>query len=172
LNFFYFFSEFFNLIYNIMKNIQDYNNFILENVQSYDWEFKSDRGKIIEYTFIDNDGNDYLVQFKNIPGLKPGNLSTEFELVYFVHDGDNYSVSKLVGSNVWRTVRTVLTDILNDFIERNLWVKKIVINGLSKDQEKSYVSKRTRLYDRHLERNPIPGFKKQVLGNRINLIRT
>jgi hypothetical protein len=154
-----------------MKSIKNYSDFLLESVQSYDWEFRSDRGKIIEYTFIDNDGNNYLVQFKNIPVSIKSNLSNEFELVYFVHDGENYTVSKLVGSNIWRTVQTVLTDILNDFIERYLWVKKIVINGLAKDREKSFLAQRTKVYNRHLDRNPIPGFRKEIFGNRINLIR-
>jgi hypothetical protein len=154
-----------------MRNIKSHYQFITEGIESYDWKFNSDSGNVIDYTFKDSEGNDYLVQFKNIPGLKPGILSTEFELVYFVHDKDHYTVSKLTGVNPFKVVKTVLGDILNDFIERNLWVKKIVINGLSKDRERSFVSQRTRLYDRYLERNPIPGFRKQVLGNRINLIR-
>ena len=154
-----------------MKNIKNYSNFLFESIKSYEWQFDSDRGNVIDYTFVDNKGNNYLVQFKNIPILRKDDLSTEFELVYFVHDGEYYTVSKLVGANVWRTVKTVLTDILNDFVERYSWVKKIVINGLAKDQESSFISQRTKLYNRHLERNPIDGFRKQVLGNRINLIR-
>jgi hypothetical protein len=153
-----------------MKMIKKYNNFLLENIQSYEWEFRSDREKVIDYTFIDNEGNNYLVQFKNLQ-LRPGILSNEFELVYFVHDGENYTVSKLVGSNIWRTVKTVLTDILNDFLKRYLWVKKIVINGLAKDREKSFLAQRTKVYNRHLDRNPIPGFRKEIFGNRINLTR-
>lgn len=149
-----------------MKNIKTLADFITESLESYEWKFESDRTNIIDYTFIDDEKNKYLVQFKNIK-----DISNEFELVYFVHDGECYTVSKLVGSNVYKTLKTVFTDILNDFIKRNLWIKKIVINGLSKDQESEFISQRTRVYDRHLERNPIKGFRKQVLGNRINLIK-
>ena len=145
---------------------------IWESYSGYNWEFLSANDNRVKYTFTDSENNNYLVEFKSLPGIKPGELSTEWELTYFVHNEDHYSVSKLTGVSPYKICKTVLTDILTDFTKRYSWVKSIHIHGLSKDREKSYISQRTKMYVRHLERNPISGYKLLPnYGNRINLIK-
>ena len=157
-----------------MKYLNSIYDLLLEEVQSYQWELVSDGDKKVKYTFDDDNGNSYLVEIKSLPGIK-GDLSTTWELVYFVADEDQYmrffSVSKVVNVNPYKTVQTVFGDILRDFIKRKSWVKTIMIHGLSKDREREYISQRTKMYVRFLERNPIPGYKLTQYGNRINLVK-
>lgn len=158
-----------------MKYLNSIWDILLESVESYDWEFDSDTDNKVRYTFKDTYENLYLVEFKNIPRLRSGknDLSTEYELSYFVYDKSKnyYDVSKLVNVNPFKTLKTVLGDILNDFIKRKSWVKKITMVGLSKDREREYISQRTKMYVRYLERNPLPGYRMENYGNRINLIK-
>ena len=150
-----------------MKYLKSYN----ESVQSYDWELESDNERLVKYTFEDSESNRYLVEFKNIRNGKY--LGTEYELVYFVYDESvsNYNVSKIVNVNPFKISQTVFGDILNDFLKRKSWAKVIRIEGLSKNVEKQYVSQRTKMYMRFLERNPIDGYRLENYGNRINLIK-
>lgn len=158
-----------------MKYLNSIWNILLESVESYEWKFESDTDDKVRYKFKDSCDNWYLVEFKSIPRLRAGknDLGTEYELSYFVYDKskDSYDVSKLVNVNPYRTLKTVFGDILNDFIKRKSWVKKITMVGLSKEREKEYVSQRTKMYVRYLERNPLRGYKLENYGNRINLIK-
>lgn len=157
-----------------MKHLNSIYDLLLEEVQSYQWELVSDGDKKVKYTFDDANGNSYLVEIKNLPGIK-NDLSTSWELVYFVVDEDQYSrffsVSKVVNVNPYRTLQTVFGDILRDFIKRKSWDKTIMIHGLAKDREREFISQRTKVYVRFLERNPIPGYKLTQYGNRINLTK-
>ena len=148
---------------------------LLEEVDSYKWELVSDDDKKVKYMFFDTNDNKYLVEFKNIPRLRAGkdDLSTEYELSYFVLDerGEHFTVSRLVNVNPFSTMKTIFDEILLDFIKRKMWVKKITMTGLSKDREKSMISQRTKMYVRHLERNPVKGFRMENFGNKINLIK-
>ncbi len=98
---------------------------------------------------------------------------TEYELSYYVYDESNqsYTSTKIVNVNPYRILQTVFGDIINDFIRRKPLVKKITMFGLSKDREKHFISQRTRMYVRYLERNPIPGFTMTNYNNTINLIK-
>lgn len=157
-----------------MKYLNSIYDLLLEEVQSYQWELVSDGDKKVKYTFDDDNGNSYLVEIKNLPGIK-NDLSTSWELVYFVVDEDQYSrffsVSKVVNVNPYKTLQTVFGDILRDFIKRRSWAKTIMIHGLAKDREREFISQRTKMYVRFLERNPIPGYKLTQYGNRINLTK-
>ena len=141
-----------------MKYLNSIYDSLLENVQSYNFELVSTTDNKDKYSFEDINENKYLVEFKSLPGIK-GDLSTTWELVYFVHNEDHYSVSKVVNVNPFRVLQTVFGDILNDFIKRRSWVKTITLEGLAKDKEREYVSQRTKMYVRFLERNPISGYK-------------
>ena len=158
-----------------MKHLYSIYDILLESVESYEWEFDSDDNSKVRYRFMDSSNNWYLVEFKNIPRLRSNknDLSTEYELSYFVYDEEKeyYNVSKLVNVNPYRTLKTVLNDILNDFVKRKSWVKKITFTGLSKDTEKGFISQRTKMYVRYLNMNPLPGFKMENYGNKINLIK-
>jgi len=169
-----------NLIFGLMItfqiNIYDMKHLIsykiFESIDSYNWKIVSNGDKCSKYEFIDEMNNKYLVEFKNIPHGKL--LGNSYELVYYVYDENinKYSVSKVVNNvSPFRTVKTVLSDILRDFISKNSWVKKIVIHGLSKEIEKNEISQRTMLYLRHLRNNPIIGYRLQHHLNTINLIK-
>ena len=158
-----------------MRYLNSIYDLLFESVESYSWEFVSDDNSFVKYTFDDIMGNKYLVEFKNIPRLRAGkdHLGTEYELCYFVYDEARqyYNVSKLVNVNPYRTLQTVLGDVLKDFTERKSWVKKISMFGLAKDSEKHYVTQRTKMYVRYLEMNPLPGYKMENNSNRIDLVK-
>lgn len=154
-----------------MKYLDDFYQFLCEEVQSYQFEFDSNDPFLITYKFEDIIGNKYLVEFKNIPIRKIGELSHVYELLYFVEDEGQYSVSKIVNVNPYRILQTVFGDILNDFAKRCSWAKEIYFVGLSKDREKEYVTSRTRIYKRYLDMNPPEGFSIRQGGNAIQLRR-
>jgi hypothetical protein len=154
-----------------MKHLSSIYDLLLESVESYEFQLVSDDPMLFKYSFIDLVGNKYLVELKNIPVAKAGVLSNVYELLYFVEDKGEYSVSKIVNVNPYRVLQTVFGDILNDFIGRCSWAKNIYFVGLSKDREKDYISSRTRVYKRYLDMNPVPGFKVQQSGNAIQLTK-
>lgn len=154
-----------------MKYLSSIYDLLLESVESYEFQLVSDDPMLFKYSFIDVVGNKYLVELKNIPVSKVGKLSNVYELLYFVEDKGEYSVSKIVNVNPYRVLQTVFGDILNDFISKCSWAKTIYFVGLSKDREKEYISSRTRVYKRYLDMNPVPGFRVQQSGNAIQLIK-
>jgi hypothetical protein len=152
-----------------MKFLDNFFQFLTEEVQSYSFELVSDDSSLFKYSFEDVVGNKYLVEFKNIPVRRPGELSNVYELLYFVEDKGSFSVSKIVNVNPYRVLQTVFGDILNDFSKRCSWAKEIYFIGLSKDKEKEFISSRTRVYKRYLDMNPPVGFNVIQLGNTIKL---
>lgn len=153
-----------------MKHIKKYKLFLESESFKDTINLEKDNNFIVDYTFEDNLGNRFLVQFKNIK-IGRNNLGKGYNVSYFVWDNENnnWSVSKIAKSNPWRVVRTILSDIFNDFISRKSWCNKIQFEGLSKELQKSYVSQRTKMYVRFLERNPLPGFEMKYYGNTIVL---
>ena len=125
----------------------------------------------VDYEFEDDLGNHFFVQFKNI--TSNGKLTKEYTFSYFVWDQDieNWSVTKEVGSNPFRIVRTVLGDVLNDFIKRKLWCSRIHFEGLSSEQERDYISRRSKMYLRFLEQNLLIGWSWVNYGNKFILSR-
>lgn len=154
-----------------MKYLDNFYQFLCEEVQSYSFEISSNEPFLFKYKFEDIIGNKYLVEFKNIPVRKLGELSHVYELLYFVEDEGQYSVSKIVNVNPYRILQTVFGDILNDFAKRCSWSKEIFFVGLAKDREKEYVTSRTRIYKRYLDMNPPLGFSVRQVGNAIQLRR-
>ncbi len=154
-----------------MKFLETFFQFLLEEMQSYSFELASDDPLLFKYSFEDVVGNKYLVEFKNIPVRKPGELSNVYELLYFVEDKGSFSVSKIVNVNPYRVLQTVFGDILNDFAKRCSWAKEIFFVGLAKETEKDYITSRTRVYKRYLDMNPPVGFSVRQGGNAIQLRR-
>ena len=154
-----------------MKYLNSIQNLLLEEVKSYQFDLESNDPILIKYTFNDVVGNKYLVEFKNIPVRKIGELSHVYELLYFVEDEGSYSVSKIVNVNPYRVLQTVFGDILNDFAKKCSWSKEIFFVGLAKDTEREYVTSRTRIYKRYLDMNPPKGFSVRQGGNAIQLRR-
>ncbi len=154
-----------------MRNLSNFYQFISEEVQSYQFNLESDDPFMFKYTFEDVVGNRYLVEFKNIPIIKTGQLSNVYELLYYVEDDGSYSVSKIVNVNPYRILQTVFGDILNDFTTRCPLAKEIFFVGLGKDREKQFVTSRTRIYKRYLDMNPPKRFLVKQAGNAIQLRR-
>lgn len=154
-----------------MKYLSHFFQFLTEEVQSYHFELESDDPFLIKYKFEDVIGNKYLVEFKNIPVNKIGELSHVYELLYYVEDEGSYSVYKIVNVNPYRIIKTVFGDILNDFSKRCHWAKEIYFVGLAKDRERNYVTSRTKIYKRYLDMNPPEGFSVRQGGNSIQLRR-
>lgn len=154
-----------------MRYLTHFGHFLCEELQSYQFELISDDPFIYKYSFQDVVGNQYLVEFKNIPIRKVGQLSHVYELLYYVEDDGQYSVYKIVNVNPYRVLKTVFGDILNDFTKRCQWVKIIYFVGLAKETEKQYVTSRTRIYKRYLDMNPVSGFRIQQSGNAIQLTK-
>lgn len=154
-----------------MRYLTHFGHFLCEELQSYQFELISDDPFIYKYSFQDVVGNQYLVEFKNIPIRKVDQLSHVYELLYYVEDEGQYSVYKIVNVNPYRVLKTVFGDILNDFTKRCQWVKIIYFVGLAKETEKQYVTSRTRIYKRYLDMNPVSGFRIQQSGNAIQLTR-
>lgn len=155
-----------------MKHLKYFGELILEDVQSYEFYLLSDNPILVKYSFVDAVNNSYLVEFKNKSNVRSNQPSNTYELSYFVKSDDFYSVSKIVNVNPYRILKTVFTDILNDFIKRFNLTKKIYFIGLSKDRERDYISSRTKMYKRYLDMNTPSRFKVSQNGNKIELNRT
>lgn len=159
-----------------MKYLNSIYDLLFESVESYQWELVDDTRYKTRYMFTDTNANKYLVEFKGIKSLKPkkNEIVTEYEVCYFVYDESKnyYNVSKVVNVNPYRILKTIFDEILNDFINRKPFVNKITMVGLAKEKEKQYVTQRTNMYVRYLERNPIPGYRLDYYGgNRINIVK-
>lgn len=151
-----------------MRHLYNYISFTESNSFS-NVNITKDDNYHVDYTFEDHSGNKFLVQFKNIT-IGKNTLSKEYTMSYFAWDieTNNWSVSKLVESSPYKIVSTVLGTILNDFVKRKSFLcNKIQFEGLAKENEKDYMTQRTKMYLRYLERNPIPNFKMTNYGNNI-----
>lgn len=116
---------------------------------------------LIKYEFSINDDK-YLVEFRKMINM--------WELLYYIWDGKSWSVSKLgPKGNIYKIIDLVFGKYLNRFIN-DYNPKEILIEGLSKDKEKEYVSQRTRVYLRYLKRNTPIGWEIYPKGNPINNI--
>lgn len=146
-----------------------------ESLEGYEKRVVDENDRKVKYEFTDDYGNEFLVVFNNDP-IGPRNkpmLGNSYELTYFARDPEtgDWSIDAMVSTNVYRVVQTVLGDVLGDFVAERPWVSVIRLEGLAKNGEVGE-SKRTRLYLRYLDSNPIPGFRlEKVSTNRINLIR-
>ena len=141
---------------------------IFEYLSYNNYKIVRDNNFYIDYKFSDDLGNEFLVQFKNIT-IGNNKLGKDYTFSYFVWDNNinNWSVYKTIKSNPFRIVNTVLGDIMDDFIKRKSWINKIQFEGLPKDNESEYQSKRTKMYLRFLKENPKSDFKVVNYGNNV-----
>jgi len=149
-----------------VKHLYNYISFTESNSFS-DFNITKDDNYYVEYTFNDNKGNRFLVQFKNII-IGKNTLSKEYTMSYFVWDSEinNWSVSKLINSSPYKIVSMVLGKILNDFVVRKSFLcNKVQFEGLAKENERDYMTQRTKIYLRYLGNNPVPNFKMTNYGN-------
>ena len=144
-------------------------------IESYDINRLPCDEFVVKYGFEDVDGNEYLVQLKN-DAMGPGSskLGSSYELTYFVWDVNikDWSINKIVNSNIFRLTKTVFGDVVSDFLKSRNWIKSIRFEGLAKETEKKFAkTKRTKIYVRYLTNNPIEGYRLEGDLNRINLVK-
>jgi len=159
-----------------MKYLKNFITMVIEGIESYKVNILTNSNFITKYVFSDLEGNEYLVQLKNdVVGPKNNPIiGSSYELTYFVWDegiGD-WSIDKIVNSNVFRVMKTIFGEIVPLFLNENSWVNLLRFEGLAKENENKFaITQRTKLYLRYLSNNPIDGYKMENNGNRINLIK-
>jgi hypothetical protein len=87
---------------------------------------------------------------------------------YFVWDKNinNWSVSKVAGTNPWRVVSTVLGKIMDYFLNKKSFLcNEVQFEGLAKENEREFITQRTKMYLRYLTQNPKTGFEFTNWGN-------
>lgn len=144
-----------------MKFIKTYK--IFESSQPYNFTYTGKEGNQYIYYFNDEYENQFRVEFDHLP-------ENESELRYLVKDNDKWSY-KEVPSNIFRITETLFGNILPHFIENNDWCQSIIIKGLASSKEKEEVTKRTKVYLRYLQNNPIKGWSLDRYINEIYLDR-
>ena len=148
---------------------------ICEGIESYKINLLPCDEFVVKYGFTDVDGNEYLVQLKNdAMGPRNSNLGSSYELTYFVWDEEigDWSIDKIVNSNIFRLTSTVFGKVLKEFLNTRPWIKSIRFEGIAKKTEKKFTkTKRTNLYLRYLTNNPIEYYRLENDLNRINLIK-
>jgi len=101
-------------------------------------------------------------------------MGSSYELTYFVWDEEieDWSIDKIVNSNVFRVMKTIFGEIVPLFLSEKSWINLLRFEGLAKENENRFViTQRTKLYLRYLSNNPIEGYKMENNGNKINLIK-
>ena len=133
-----------------------------------------DDGFVVRYGFADDSGNDYMVQFKNDCHVGGGRkiLGKSYEMAYYSKNEDGvWDARVLVNSgSPFKTMDAVFGKALKMFLRENEWVRNVWMQGIAKEGEIG-TTKRTKLYARHLEKDPVRGFEMRIDGNRIELIK-
>lgn len=143
---------------------------------SYEWTSvenkKFQKDSHFEYFFSDEYDNQFKVQIE-----RKSPWSDTVELVYLVknihedEDEDDFRGGwsyDLIKTNIYRVLQTVFGDILTNFLKENNWCDRVELVGILKKSENTGdVSKRSKIYKRFLDKNPIPGF---AVNQDINLI--
>jgi len=134
-----------------------------------------DDGFVVRYAFGDEAGNEYMVQFKNDCILAGGKriLGKSYEMAYYSKNEDGVWDARVVvnSGSPFKTMDAVFGKALRMFLRDNRWIRSVWMEGIAKEEEKGGITKRTRLYARHLENDPIKGFGMRIEGNRIELIK-
>lgn len=143
-----------------MKFLKSYKLF--ESSQPYNFNYSGKEGAQYIYYFTDEFENQFRVEFDHLP-------ENETEVRYLVKDGDSWTFSK-VKSNIFRITETIFGKIIPHFINNNDWCQMIIIKGLASDESEE-ISKRTKIYWRYLQNNPIEGWSTDRYINEIYLDR-
>ena len=165
----------------------------------YDSLVVDEKDTNVKYEFVDDFGNKFLVVFKNdtIGPEFSKRVGDSWEVIYLVEvdesevtvDTDGsfvllnnhsakinkwndrfWSIEKIVPTNIYKVVATVLGDITTKFLSNRPETRMLRLEGLSKYGE-SGLTKRTKLYKRFLDRNPIDGYLVEDKGNRIFIVK-
>lgn len=133
---------------------------IFEFVETYTFEDGGLQGATHYYFFSDGQ-NEFRVEIDRKP-------EGEAEILYRVKNDTEWTFD-IVQTNIYRILKTIFGSIIPDFIEKNTWCEMITIKGLGKETEKEPISKRTKIYYRYLQNNPIEGWELDRYGNEIYL---
>lgn len=153
----------------------------------YDFLVVDEKDTNVKYQFVDDFGNKFLVVFKNdtIGPEFSKRVGDSWEVIYLVEVDSNdkvkktewpnksgrfWSIEKIVPTNIYKIVSTVLGDITKDFLYNHPELKMLRLEGLSKNDEKG-LTKRAKTYKRFLERNPIDGYAVEFQGNKIFIVK-
>lgn len=165
----------------------------------YDFSVVDEKDTNVKYQFSDDFGNNFLVVFKNdtVGPAFSKRVGDSWEVIYLVEvdesevtvDTDGsfvllnnksakinkwndrfWSIEKIVPTNIYKVVSTVLGDITTNFLSNHPETRMIRLEGLSKNGE-SGLTKRTKLYKRFLDRNPIDGYSVEDKGNKIFIVK-
>ena len=151
----------------------------------YDFSVVDKKDTNVKYEFVDDFGNKFLVVFKNdtVGPAFSKRVGDSWEVIYLVEvdstdnsvkktewGGRFWSIEKVVSTNIYKVVATVLGDITTNFLSNRPETRMLRLEGLSKDGE-SGLTKRTKLYKRFLDRNPIDGYSVEDKGNRIFIVK-
>ena len=160
-----------------MKYLKNFTIMIREGIETYEIKsVENDNDFMIKYYFMDVEENDFMVQFKNdtVGSKSKPMLGNSYELTWYVWDDNinNWSVTKIVNTNIWRSLHTIFGDILEDLLSERPWITSIRLEGKGKGTENEiFITQRTKFYLRHLRNNPIPLFKLENRGNKILLTK-
>jgi hypothetical protein len=142
-----------------MKYLSNFK--VFEKVECYPYTLSKVTDLLTVYKF--SDGNYYFrVEFDTDKEEK------DAELRWLVWNGENWTYDE-VPTNIFSITKTVLGNILPEFIRENEWCQSLIIKGLPKEREKSEVSQRTKTYLRYLTTNPIKGWTLDSYINEIYL---
>ena len=123
----------------------------------------------IAYRFKDEFNNSFKVSFNPYINLND-NDDISYELDWKVYDKDqrkwNY---KIVHTNIYELLKTILSEILNDFISNNKNCELISITGHPEIDSNKKENRRFKVYNRFLTKNPLKGWSKNIDGNDIYL---
>jgi len=144
-----------------MKFITSYK--IFESSQPYNFSYSGKEGAQYVYYFNDEFGNEFRVEFDHLP-------QNESELRYLVKDKNNWTF-KEISTNIYRITETIFGQIIPHFIQNNDWCESIIIKGLASKSESGEVTKRTKVYWRYFQNNPIEGWSIDRYINEIYLDR-
>jgi hypothetical protein len=142
-----------------MKYLRKYRLF--EAVECYKYVLNKTTDDITVYNFTDGTYK-FRVEFdKNIE-------DGESEIQWFVWNGEKWTFDE-VPTNIYSLTKTILGNILPEFLKNNDWCTSMLIRGHAKGKEKSEVTQRTMTYLRYLNGNPIPGWSLDSYINEIYL---
>lgn len=132
------------------------------SILSYDFNMIDSGDNVASYEFKDDNLNNFVVEFSSVNDL-------EVEVKYFLRLEDGSLSYSKVSTNIWRLLKTIMVDIFLDFMDKNKHINSIKIVGLADGIETCFITKRTRIYHRFLENNPIEGWELDRYGNNIYL---
>jgi len=140
--------------------------------EGYSFTKKYNKSNVVIYLFKDEFNNSFKTSFTPYINLDDNEYDSSYEL-----DWEVFNKSKrkwtydIVSTNIYKLLSTILGDILNDFISKNINCDVIAITGHpEKDENGNLIeNRRFKVYNRYLTNYPIKGWFKTIDGDDIYL---